>query len=179
MENALHIRRASRRLRIGFTVILILIPIICALVWFFINDMSVDMQEAMKLPRYVRFPLPVWARVAGFVVSTLPAFVAMYGIAVLIRLFRLYEMGQIFRPANVRCFRSLSRVLAGWCAANIAAGPLMSLGLTLHHPPGQRMISIALGSPDITAILVGFVLAVIAWVMEEGCKLQEEQDFTV
>lgn len=179
MDNAFHIQRASRRLRIAFTVILILTPILCALAWLFVNELSADMQAAMRLPHYARLPLPVWARVAGFVVSMLPASVAMYGIGVLIRLFRLYERGQIFRPDNVRCFQSLSRVLIWWCAANIVASPLMSLGLTLHHPPGQRMISIGLGSPDITALLIGFVLAVIAWVMEEGCTLREEQDYTV
>ena len=179
MDNAFHIQRTSRRLRIAFTVILILTPILCALAWIFVNEMTADMHEAMRLPHYARLPLPLWARVAGFVVSMLPACVAMYGIVVLIRLFRLYEKGQIFRPGNVRCYRSLSRALIWWCVANIVADPLMSIGLTLHHPPGQRMISIGLGSPDMTALLVGFVLAVIAWVMEEGCKLQEEQDYTV
>ena len=41
------------------------------------------------------------------------------------------------------------------------------------------MITVELGSPDLTALLLGAILAVIAWVMEEGRKLQEDQDFTV
>lgn len=178
MNNALHIQRASRRLRRVFTAIMFAIPAISALIWIFINVLPDEMQKTI-LPHYARLPLPVSARAGGFVVSLIPASVAMYGTAILIQLFRLYEKGSIFRPENVSCFRRLSRALIWWCGVNIAAGPLMSLALTLHHPPGQRMIAVALGSPDITALLVGFVLAVIAWVMEEGRKLQEEQDYIV
>ena len=95
------------------------------------------------------------------------------------RLFRLYEQGQIFRDSNVRCFRNLSRVLIWWFAAGIVQKSLLSIALTLHNPPGQRIITVELGSPDLTALLLGAILAVIAWVMEEGRKLQEDQDFTV
>lgn len=48
-----------------------------------------------------------------------------------------------------------------------------------HPPPGQRYFSLEFGSADLTALLIGGVLAVIAWVMEEGRKLQEEQDLTI
>ena len=161
-----------------FTIVLVLIPVVNASLWTFINDLPTAMQETI-LPVYVRIPLPASARVLGFIVALVPASVVMYGTVVLIRLFRLYETGQIFRPANVHCFRSLSRTLVAWCAANIVSGALMSMALTLHHPAGQRMISVGLGSPDITALLVGLVLGVIAWVMEEGSRLQEEQDYTV
>ncbi|MBN2125581.1 MAG: DUF2975 domain-containing protein [Deltaproteobacteria bacterium] len=178
MNAALHIQHASRRLRRVFTVTLVAIPVLTALVWIFINGLPEGMQEVI-LPRYARLPLPVSARMLAFIASLLPASVAMYGTAVLIRLFGLYERGQIFRLDNVRCFRSLSRVLIGWCAVRIVAGPMMSVALTLHHPPGRRILWIGLGSPDITALLVGFVLGVIAWVMEEGRMLREERDYTV
>ena len=56
---------------------------------------------------------------------------------------------------------------------------LLSVALTLHNPPGQRIFTLDIGSPDLTALLLGNILAVIAWVMEEGRKLQEDQDFTV
>ncbi len=161
-----------------FTIVLVLIPVVNASLWAFINVLPGTMQEAV-LPAFARIPLPGMARMLGFIVALVPASVIMYATVVLIRLFRLYEAGQIFRPANVHCFRSLSRTLVAWCAANIISGSLMSIALTLHHPPGQRMISVGLGSPDITALLVGLVLGVIAWVMEEGCKLQEDQDLTV
>lgn len=178
MGNSLHIKRASRRLEAVFKIVLILIPVINALVWLFINRLPDEAQNNI-LPHYVRLPLPAQARLLGFMVSMLPSGVAMYGSWAMVRLFRLYEAGQIFREANVRCFRDISRTLMIWCVVRFISDPLMSIALTLHHPPGQRMLVLSLRSADITALLVGFVMAVIAWAMEEGRKLREEQDLTV
>ncbi len=178
MDKSSHISRASRRLRLVFSLVLILIPSINILVWVFINGMPDEMQKEV-LPHYVRLPLPVQAQLMGFIITMLPSGIAMYGVHTLVRLFRLYETGQIFREANVRCFRDISRTLIIWCVARFLSDPLMSVALTLHHEPGRRLLVIGLRSMDITALLIGFILAVIAWVMEEGRKLQEEQDFTV
>ena len=178
MGDSSHIRLASRRLEIVFMIVFISIPVMNALVWLFINGFPDGMQKNI-LPHYARLPLPVQARLLAFIVSMLPSGIAMYGAWTMVRLFRLYETGQIFREANVCCFRDISRALMIWCVARFISEPLMSIALTLHHPPGQRMLAIGLRSVDITALLVGFVLAVIAWVMEEGRKLQEEQDLTV
>jgi uncharacterized membrane-anchored protein len=115
----------------------------------------------------------------GFLVTMMPAAVAISGAYYLMRLFHLYEQGQIFRPSNVQCFKKLSRVLIWWFAVGIIHRSLLSVALTLHNPPGQRIFTLGIGSPDLTALLLGGILAVIAWVMEEGRKLQEDQDFTV
>ncbi len=178
MQNKERIQRASRRLRGLLLTIVCLLPVINALVWLFINSFP-EMMYRKMLPYFVSMPLPVSARIMGFVVTMLPTGIAMIGGYYLMRLFRLYEQGLIFRNSNVRCFKTLSRVLIWWFAVGIVHKSLLSIALTLHHPPGQRMITVELGSPDLTALLLGAILAVIAWVMEEGRKLQEDQDFTV
>ena len=178
MHSLADIQRASRRLRLALTGILVAIPIVSAVAWLFINSLPGEMQGTI-LPHYARLPLPVSARLLGLAASLLPGAVAMYGVIVLIRLFKLYEQGEIFRAGNVRCFQKLSRVLIIWCVANVLSGPLMSIALTLHHGHGQRLLVVGFGSPDMTALLVGLILAVIAWVMEEGRKLQDEQDYIV
>ena len=109
----------------------------------------------------------------------IPTGVAMAGVYHLIRLFGLYERGDIFKLSNVHCYKKLSRVLIGWFLASILSSSLLSVVLTLHHPPGQRTISLEMRSSEITTLLVGLILMVIAWVMEEGRKLQEDQDLTV
>lgn len=178
MENRERIQRASRRLGFLLLVIICLMPVINAVVWLFINRFP-EIISSRMLPYFVTLPLPASARFMGFLVAMIPTGVAMVGAYYLMRLFRLYERGQIFGPANVRCFRILSRVLIWWFVAGIVHKSLLSLALTLHNPPGQRMITLEIGSPDLTALLLGAILAVIAWVMEEGRKLQEDQDLTV
>ena len=178
MQNSERIQRASKRLGYLLLVIFWIMPVINALVWIFINRLPELMYRNM-LPYFVSVPLPASARLMGFAVVMIPTAVVMSGVFYLMRLFKLYEQGQIFRLANVRCYRNLSRVLLWWFAAGIVHKSLLSVALTLHNPPGRRILTLELGSSDLTALLVGGILAIIAWVMEEGRKLQEEQDLTI
>lgn len=178
MQNKAKIQRASRYLRYLLVAAACLIPVVNGLVWALINQMPELIQDRV-ISYFVTLPLPVSARIMGFAVTMMPAGVAMIGAWHLMQLFRLYELGEIFRTANVRCFKNLSRVLIGWFVVGIVHRSLLSVVLTLHNPPGQRYITFELGSPDLTALLIGSVLAIIAWVMDEGRKLQEEQDYTV
>lgn len=178
MENKERIQKASRRLRYLVFSINCALPVINALVWLFINRLPEAMYRNI-LPYFVSLPLPWSARLLGFFVVMIPTCVAMLGGYYLMQLFRLYEQGLIFKPTHVLYFKKLSRVLIWWFVASIVYRSLLSVALTLHNPPGHRMITLSLGSPDLTALLLGGILAVIAWVMEEGRKLQEDQDLTV
>jgi hypothetical protein len=113
----------------------------------------------------------------------------------LARLFGFYERGLIFVSEAVRCIKFL-----GWlCVAQWMLGtiyhillkyyPIIPLQPTL--PPGvsvtvkQAMIGrMGFFSFDIWGINFGFLLAgtvivLIAWIMDEGRKIQEEQELTV
>jgi hypothetical protein len=178
MQNRERICRASHRLRCVLLFVACAMPVINALVWVYINYFPEIIHREM-LPYFVVLPLPVSARFMGFLVTMMPTAVAMAGAYYLMRLFHLYEQGYIFKPPNVLCFKRLSRVLMWWFAVGIIHRSLLSVALTLHNPPGHRIFTLGIGSPDLTALLLGCILAVIAWVMEEGRKLQEDQDFTV
>ncbi len=41
------------------------------------------------------------------------------------------------------------------------------------------MLALSISSEDLNLLVLGGILAVIAWVMDEGRKLQEEADLTV
>ena len=172
------IRHTSRRFIRIFQALLILVPLIDTAVWLFLNDLPPHLLHSM-LPGYLRLPLPPLARALGFCISLIPMAVFVFADTVLIRLFRLYAEGEFFESGNVRCYRSLSRALMAWCLAGILTDPLFSLALTLHHPAGEHLLSVGLGSLDLTALLTGGILAVITRVMDEARKMKAEQDFTI
>jgi hypothetical protein len=178
MDNKTRIQRASRRLRYLLGVIFWAMPVVNAFVWIFMNRFP-KMMTSKMLPYFVHLPLPASARLMGFMVVMMPTGVAMAGTYYLMRLFELYERGEIFKLSNVHCYKKLSRVLIWWFVAGILCQTLLSVVLTLHRPPGHRIITFELSSSDLTTLLLGLILAVISWVMEEGRKLQEDQDLTV
>jgi hypothetical protein len=178
MENREKIQRASRRLRYLLSVAICLMPVINAIFWLNMNRMP-DLVLRKIIPLAVTMPMPLISLVLGFLVTMLPTGVTMVGAYYLRRLFVLYEQGQIFLLANVLCFKKLSRVLIWSFAVGIVSSSLLSVVLSLPNPPGQRIVTVELNSSDLTVLLLGGILAVISWVMEEGRNLQEEQDLTV
>lgn len=176
--NSYRIRRTSRRFIRILQFLMITVPLIDCAIWFFMNDLLAPMRHEI-LPAYVRFPLPPMARFLGWCVSLLPLAVFLYGSRTLIALFRLYEQGRIFSRDNVRCFSRLSQILIAWCMVSILVEPLQSIALTLHYPQGQQTLYLGLNSTQLTILLIGGILAVISWVMEEGRQIKEEQELTI
>ena len=93
------------------------------------------------------------------------------GIGFLHRIFTNMEKGFVFCRDNVRCIRSI-----GWL---LVAAPLLRVGFELSK---------VIWSVDGTGILIwnlpndllkGFFVIFIAWIMDEGRKIQEEQELTV
>ena len=111
------------------------------------------------------------------------------------RLFRFYEQGFIFASATIRCIKLLGLVcIIGWALGTVSsfltspyAGPSVA-----GPPPGARVMSVShhvhyLGffsfdfgtGVNFGPFVIGIIIVLIAWIMEEGRKIQEEQELTV
>ena len=95
------------------------------------------------------------------------------------RLFSLYAQGRVFGRENVACFRRMAVLLFWWVGAGLVYEPLMSLVVTAMNPPGHHLITLGISGLDLTALVTGGVLTVLARVMDLGRTLQEDQELTV
>ena len=179
MDNTQRITVASRRLRATCTGLIVVLPLLSALFWTFFNQLygpgSMVPTSMIPLPVEVTQSLPGLIRLGAFVTNVIPLAAMIYGLLKLRELFRLYELGMIFTEKNVACFRSLGRVLVVWVLCDVVKNSLLSVVLTLPNPPGHRIITLGLYSADFAAIFVGIVILIIAWVMDEARKIQEDQ----
>lgn len=175
MENKERIIRASRTLRRICTLLVFLVPVICALYWIFFNQIR-HLPNMVDVPVPITGDLPAFSRLLAFFTDLLPLSVLVYGLQVLARLFRLYENGIIFAKANVDCFNRLGRAMIIWMGCHFLSNSLISTVLTLHHPPGQRMITVGLEGSDFGALFVGGIVLTVTWVMDEARKIKEDQE---
>jgi len=81
---------------------------------------------------------------------------------VLLRLFWFYSKGIIFSGKNITCIR-----VQGYC---LIIGNFIDLEL-------QHFIRAS--SVSLSPIIFGLLIIFIAWIMDEGRKIQEEQELTV
>ena len=176
-ENINRIQRVSRHFRLLFTVLIFCTPVITLMYWLFFNNLPIGFKA--DLPVAINQALPLKTLLLAFLVSLIPASVAVYGLIKLQELFRLYEKAIVFSKKNVECFRKLGYTLIYWVIANFIFVTLISLTLTFNNASGERVMVARFGVSDISTLIIGAVVILVSWVMSEASKLEQEQALTV
>jgi hypothetical protein len=91
------------------------------------------------------------------------------GVGVLYRLFKLYERGMIFTAANVRCIKWLG----GWMLVSCVLSNVIQISKLIIYDCADVDLRIS------TRFFVGILVLLVAWIMEEGGKIQEENTLTI
>lgn len=176
------IQRVSFFLRVIFQIALVLWPIMVIMYWSFSQYLIPNFIHIISLiPAGLEILHPITATDVfwGIVISVLPSAVIMTILYFLIKLFKLYEQGKIFTMLNVKYLKNIGvTMLIGQIVGLIYDG-LISFALTFHNPPGHWVASVTFSNYDVYNILTAVMVIVISWIMEEGCKLQEENQYTV
>jgi len=110
----------------------------------------------------------------------------------LAQLFHFYERGLIFASETIRCLKTLGLLCAlNWLCSTITSS-FFSRPVTTPPPvlpAGAKVVAVKhislgffsfnLGGIHFGMLLAGIVIVLIAWIMDEGRKIQEEQELTV
>lgn len=174
MSNLARIQRISRFFRWLFICGSVGTPFVYILFWGFFNVLPGQMIR-YSLPADIPRPLPLMFRVLAIVISLIPMSVRMFGLRTLIRLFALYAQGQIFTSEHVKCFRRLGYVLLFGVGAGVIYNSLLTVLFSFAASLQHLRLSLGLHSGDITVLIVGGIVLLISWVMDEGRKLENEQ----
>ncbi len=177
MNNIENIQQISSKYILLLNALILAVPAGTLLYWLFFNSLSDGfLAELPVLPNEGLSSLQI---ILAVLVSFIPMSVGLYTLITLRILFTLYESGVIFSVENVTCFRRLGYALIAWVIANMLFTPLISLVLSFANAPGNRNLVMNFGIEDISTLIIGGVVLIVAWVMNEGHKLQDEQTYTV
>jgi len=168
---------SSHRLRKFFTVLLVLSPVLNVVFWVGVGMGNEVLRHS--LPVKVGPDIPAYSLVMACLVSMIPTGVFMYALYKLIKLFGYYGSGIMFARENVTTIRSLGKTIICWDITNFLCSIILGIVLTLHRGPGQRLLAVSLSNADIYALVAGFSVLTVAWVMDEARKIKEEQELIV
>ena len=180
MDNLPKIRKISKAIYFVLSFLLVAIPLYYISYWLFINHLPDRLitVNSHSLP-FIPHKLPIRLQFIGFIASLLPLSALVYGIFNVRRLFSFYKDGLIFSSEHGGLFKNSAKALILWVFLSIiyesAKGVIFSAG----NPPGSRILEVGFSSAEITALMVGGISYVIAWVMDEGRILSEERDLTI
>lgn len=186
------IQRVSFLFKVLFQILFIALPVLLILAWATSPDSLVFLGGILNMsfiPRAyttagthggaILHPLGNAERVFGFGLSALPTLIDLYIVYSLIKLFSLYEKGEIFSLNNVRRLRNIGYALFLGQILNPIYEGLMGIVLTWNNPPGQRFAAITLDQTNLGVLVMALLVILISWIMAEGCKLREEQQLTI
>lgn len=184
------IKRVSLFFRVIFQVLIVVMPIVFVVSWLIHQgSMSIGGVTASFIPSQytvtgaeggvLAHPLNALEIFMGMAVSAIPLFIELYIVAMLVRLFRLYEKGEIFSINNVHCIRNMGYGLLLYQFVNPVCEALMGFILTWRNLPGHRFASISLDQTNVGILFIAFFMILISWVMAEGCRLHEDQQLTI
>lgn len=169
-----------------FILIFILWPII--LIAFWVNAPTPISLAGEKTGIFINFissgikilhPLTTQTKLLGFLISLIPLSVELFILYLLIKLFRQFSLGDIFSIKNIIYIKRIGYTLLIGQGLGMIHEGLLTAALTWGNPPGHRMIAISFSGTNVAIVLTSILIILIAWIMTEGYKLKEEQEYTI
>ncbi|MFH2044194.1 MAG: DUF2975 domain-containing protein [Pseudomonadota bacterium] len=180
MGNLPKIKKFSENFHLLISFFLVAIPLYYVVYWAFINYLPAKL-IAINIPSIPLIPhkLPIKLQLVGFMTSLLPLSALIYGLVNIRKLFSFYKEGIIFSFEHVSFFKKTANALVLWVFSSMIYESAKSVLFSVGNPPGSRVIDVNFGTAEITPLLVGGIVFVIAWVMDEGRVLSEENELTI
>ena len=120
------------------------------------------MQFHISFSPHQTYTVPFHISLPVFLLGAVQLFLSGFGLILLNRLFRLYERGYFFKTENIRCIKFLGLIIVGiWLTKTI-----LELMARQNNIEGSGLV-------------YGGLVVFIAWIMDEGRKISEEQELTV
>ena len=180
MTNISRIKKLSKNIHLLLSLLLVAIPIYYVVYWLFINQFPESLITVNTKPvPLAPHELSATLQILGFLACLFPLSALTYGLINVRRLFAYYKDGVIFTLEHVKTFKNIARAFVLWVVFSILYESAKSVLFSMGNPPGQRVLSVGFDSADITMLILCGVIFVIAWVMDEGRALAEEQQLTV
>lgn len=108
--------------------------------------------------------------------ESLPYFLIYY---FLWRLFSYYYRGEIFTTNTIYCLKMLGKTLLFWLLLNLIYPVLVTLFIRFAGLSDSLPIILNFGSTELYYLLIGGIIYVIAWIMQEGLLIQEQQELVI
>ena len=180
MGNLSKIKKVSKIFHLLLSLYLIVLPLYYIIYWAFINHLpatfiTVNIASTPLIPS----PLSGSLQTIGFLVSLLPLSALLYAVMNIRKLFSFYRDGIIFSYEHVKIFKETAKALLFWVVLSIVYEAAKSVLFSISNPPGQRVLSVEFTSAEMTTLAAAGIIFVVAWVMDEGRILTEEQQLTV
>ncbi|MCP4747654.1 MAG: DUF2975 domain-containing protein [Desulfobacteraceae bacterium] len=180
MDNLSKIKQLSKIFNFLISFLLVMTPIYYFFYWVFINYLPSRLisVNTPSMP-LVADVLSIKLQIIGFMASLFPVSALMYLLLNVRRLFAFYEKGIFFSSGQSGILKKNAIALVLWVVLQIVYESAKSVIFSVNNPVGHRICQVDVHPAQITALLAGGVIFIIAWVMDQARIIKEENELTV
>ncbi len=166
---------ASCAMMWGCRLLLLALPVALATYWLSASDAA--LVSGAHLPTHaVAQPLADWQRIVAALIAAVPLALLLVGLKQAGSCFQMFSRGQVFTLQAARLLGSFAAWVAWAALASLLADSAISSLLTLDNPPGQRHLSVAIGSEQVLLLFFAGMVWLMASVITQGHSLAEENE---
>lgn len=115
-------------------------------------------------------------RITLLILLCLPLAVTLYGLWNVRMLFDCYARGVVFSPVPASYIRKVGLAMLINVVLSVPIHTFGSVLLTHDNPAGSRQLSVTVSSDTYLLLLLGGLLVVIGWVMQEAARISDENN---
>lgn len=170
----LRIARWSRWLARACMALTFCLPLLVVGFWLLASDGNLLMRMGGLESRTLLAPLASWQRVAGALFSGAALLPLLIGLGCARRCFLRFGRGQVFSGGAVADLQRFAFWIVVAAAASLINSVLMSVLLTLHNPPGARMLAIGISTDQVLILFFAAVVWLMAAIIGQGQAIADE-----
>ena len=110
----------------------------------------------------------------GLTLSTLHVGILVYALFVIAGIFRVFARGDWFAPHIGLCLKRFGMALLLFGATAPLLRVLLVGIFTMQNPPGQRLFSIGVSANDVVLVLVGTLIFMLGYMLQEAVRMADE-----
>jgi len=167
------VRRLSRWMVRACWCLLVLLPLGLVVYAWFGSD-EAFLRHANLLSHALLAPPSTGQWVAAGAVLSLPLWLLLVGVWHAKACFARFAQGQVFTAEAAAGLRRMAGWVAAAALAALIGSVLASVILTLHHPSGQRMVALGIGSDHLVTLFFSALVWLMADVIGQGQMLADE-----
>ncbi|WP_281891551.1 DUF2975 domain-containing protein [Pseudomonas atacamensis] len=115
-----------------------------------------------------------WQILGAIFISSVPLIALASGLNHLRRLFQGYARAEYFSSNAAVHLGKVGHGVIIWVVSSFICTPLLSILVTSHAPPGQRLLTISFTSADFVALFLAGCIAVIARILLRASEVESE-----
>jgi hypothetical protein len=174
------ILKTSFLFRVIFKWLILLYPLIQTAIWLDVTSVLPGYWTIPSVPSQIDLNrLSLTVRMYGCLVDMIPTAIIMLSFYYLYKLFQLYAKGVIFTKQNISYIQKIGFTILLEVFASILVEPLLTFVLTSQDPPSERLVSISFSSANFSYLLIGGIIILISWIMNEAKRLEDESTLTI